>query len=101
MSTLTSPAPAFLAALSGEGFGIVDGPTASAADGAAFVMLGVIFFVMTMVALFAWTMVRRSRQPDPTLEYLASVNREQDPPSEGNPKAAGETWERPPDWWKK
>lgn len=97
---MSAPASALLilAALHGEGFGIEDGHATSAADGAALVMLGVVFFVASLLAVFAWTMRRRARRPDPTLEFLASLKDE----SKGGPQEAGalEKWERPADWWK-
>ena len=98
-ATLPFPSP-LLAALSGEGFGIVDGQASQAADGAALVMLGVVFGVIGLLGVFAWNMVRRSRQPDPTLEFLDSLQQEQ---KSETPTPAGETkesWERPSDWWK-
>lgn len=98
-ATLPFPSP-LLAALSGEGFGIVDGQASQAADGAALVMLGVVFGVIGLLCVFAWNMVRRSRQPDPTLEFLDSLQQEQ---KSETPAPAGEikeSWERPSDWWK-
>jgi Na+-transporting methylmalonyl-CoA/oxaloacetate decarboxylase gamma subunit len=97
---MSAPASALLilAALHGEGFGIEDGHATMAADGAALVMLGVVFFVASLLAVFAWTMRRRARRPDPTLEFLASLKDESKP----GPHEAGalEKWERPADWWK-
>ncbi len=98
---MSAPASALLilAALHGEGFGIEDGHATSAADGAALVMLGVVFFVVGLLAVFAWTMRRRSQRPDPTLEFLAGLK---DETKGATPDAnALETWERPADWWKK
>lgn len=92
---------AVLAALRGEGFGIEDGTATAAADGAALVMLGVIFFVAGLIAAFAWTMRRRSQRPDPTLEFLARLRDEQKPASHDVTTAAAENWERPADWWKR
>ena len=90
-----------LAALRGEGFGIEAGQATSAADGAALVMLGVVFFVVGLIAVFAWTMKRRSQRPDPTLEFLSRLQDESRTSSSGEPQTGGrESWERPPDWWK-
>jgi len=99
-----STAWSLLAAMRGQGFGIEDGHATSAADSAALVMLGVVFFVTGLLGVFAWTMRRRSRRPDPTLEFLAKLREEQKPGAgEEAPGAreGGEGWERPPDWWKK
>ncbi|MFN0128754.1 MAG: hypothetical protein ACKV19_18955 [Verrucomicrobiales bacterium] len=92
---------AVLAALRGEGFGIEDGASTAAADGAALVMLGVICFMAGLIAAFAWTMRRRSQRPDPTLEFLARLRDEQKPSSPDVTASAGESWERPADWWKR
>jgi|GEM_PF-2432028 len=100
MVFVLTPVSTLLAALSGEGFGIVDGHATSAADGAALVMLAVVFFVIGMVALFAWSVARRSRQPDPTLEFLDRLDQEQKSPPADPGTPAEEAWERPPDWWK-
>ena len=90
-----------IASLHGPGFGIESGQASEAADGAALVMLGVIFFVIGLLGLFAWTMRRRSRRPDPTLEFLSTLPKES-VPSESPESAAAprESWERPADWWK-
>jgi hypothetical protein len=93
-----------VAAMRGQGFGIADGQATSAADSAALVMLGAIFFVTGLIAIFAWTMWRRSRRPDPTLEFLAKLREEQKPGAGDEASATregGQGWERPPDWWKK
>jgi hypothetical protein len=100
---MTSNHPALppLAALRGPGFGIEDGQAASAADGAALVMLGVIFFVVGLIGVFAWTMKRRAQRPDPTLEFLSRLHDESPEPGSGDETTpAREKWERPPDWWK-
>jgi len=92
-----------LASLHGQGFGIEDGQTTPAADMAALVMLGVIFFVTALIAAFAWTMRRRSRRPDPTLAFLDSLRNDSAPGEspDGNCSSTPlEAWERPPDWWK-
>jgi len=95
-------ASALLASLRGEGFGIENGQSASAADGAALVMLGVVFFVVGMLAVFAWNMKRRSHRPDPTLEFLDRLAQEEkSKPAAGEPTTPAEGWERPADWWKK
>jgi hypothetical protein len=99
-----STAWCLFAAMRGQGFGIEDGQATSAADGAALVMLGAIFFVTGLIAVFAWTMCRRSRRPDPTLEFLARLREEQKPgggEEASGTREGGEGWERPPDWWKK
>lgn len=90
-----------LAALRGEGFGIEDGPATSAADGAALVMLGVVFFVVGLIGVFAWTIKRRAHRPDPTLEFLAGLRDEDKETGCGDAQpGAAEGWERPADWWK-
>jgi hypothetical protein len=90
-----------LAALRGEGFGIEDGQATSAADGAALVMLGVVFFVVGLIGVFAWTMKRRAHRPDPTLEFLSQLRDEAKETGPGDaPAGAAESWERPADWWK-
>ncbi len=92
----------YAAALRGEGFGTEHGHSAAAADGAALVMLGVVFFVAGMVAAFALTMRRRARRPDPTLQFLAQLADEEKSATPQEARAtAGESWERPPDWWKR
>jgi hypothetical protein len=91
-----------LAALRGEGFGIEDGQATSAADGAALVMLGVVFFVVGLIGVFAWTMKRRAHRPDPTLEFLSRLGEEPKESDAGEPPSGtAESWERPADWWKK
>ena len=91
-----------MAALRGEGFGIEDGQSAAAADGAALVMLGVVFFVVGMVGVFAWTMHRRAQRPDPTLEFLSRLEEETPPtPTDAPAGPREDAWERPADWWKR
>ena len=90
-----------LAALRGEGFGIEDGQATSAADGAALVMIGVVFLVVGLIAAFAWTIKRRAQHPDPTLEFLSRLRDETGEGAPGDPQSgSGEGWERPADWWK-
>lgn len=90
-----------LAAMRGQSFGIEDGHATSAADGAALVMLGVVFFVVGLIGLFAWTIKRRSQRPDPTLEFLSQLDKESEDHRSGvDPSGPREQWERPPDWWK-
>ena len=98
-SNLPFPSP-LLAALSGEGFGIIDGQASQAADGAALVMLAVVFGVIGLISVFTWNMVRRSRQPDPTLEFLDSLQQEQKSETPTPARETKESGERPSDWGK-
>jgi hypothetical protein len=78
------------------------------AEGAAATMLAVIAVVAALVGFCAWSVARRSRRPDATLEFLEDLDRARrrrpPPPTRERTKASEPgmpPWEKPDDWWKK
>jgi hypothetical protein len=92
----------------GGGLSLLGAGGMSAAEGAAATMLAAVVLVVALVGFSAWILARRSRRPDPTLQFLEHLDRSRKPspppptrertrPSE----SAHPSWEKPDDWWKK
>ena len=66
-----------------------------AMDAAAWVMIGLLFFLMLCLAYAAWRLYRRSSAKSP-LDGLESSD---EGSQEGSPRKPD--WEKDSDWWKK
>jgi hypothetical protein len=97
-----SPDPAVVDVLLGGASAVL-----TPAEGAAATMLAVIMVVAALVGFCAWSVARRSRRPDATLEFLEDLDRarrRRPPPTRKRTNASEPgmpPWEKPADWWKK
>ncbi len=73
----------------------------------ALLTLGFLFFVLGVIATWAWMLWRRSVRPTPHEQLLMEIHHhdhdshEETPAPAADAPPAGEPWEKSADWWKK
>lgn len=76
-----------------------------AMDMFALFTLGTLFFILGIIAAWAWMLWRRNNRPQPHEQLLMELHHDDDdeatPAGDAPPSTAGEPWEREADWWRR
>jgi len=94
--------PAFLMAAAHRTFGTGETHLTPAVEGAALLMIGVLFFLLGLIGWCMWSLARRAREhPAPEAILIEEIARRPQPRAEEDNTAPERSpWERPGDWWR-